>query len=153
MTNSALLLLLVLECVSHTYRYPHHSSFHSASFVLAPSLWKMKKEARQHVMLLFLAVQAFLGAISSAMTSEDALWITALAAAAGSQPAAAWSTEVLYRGRALNSRRIFDRSPCSWFRDYHSPSPLYNATHFRRRFRIPLSLYCRIESDLWSKFP
>jgi hypothetical protein len=153
MTNSAFLLLLVLEGVSHPYLYSHHSSFHSASFVLAPSLWKMKEEARQHVMVLLLAVQALLGAISSAMTSEDALWISALAAAAWSQAAAAGSTEILHGGRAVHSRRNVDRGPCSWFRDYLSPSPLYDATHFRRRFGIPLSLYRRIESDLLCKFP
>jgi hypothetical protein len=63
----------------------------------------MKDEggSMEHVMVLFLAVQALLGAISSAMTSEDALWITALAADSRSQAAAAGFAEIFHGGRAL----------------------------------------------------
>jgi hypothetical protein len=64
----------------------------------------MKEQVRQHAMAFFLAVQAFLGAISSAMTSEDALWISALAAAVGSQAAVAGSIE-LSKPRARDPSR------------------------------------------------
>jgi hypothetical protein len=113
----------------------------------------MREEAQQHAMVFFLAGQALLGAISSAMSSEDDLWISVLAAAAGSQAAGAGSAETSHGGRAQRSRRNVDRGACSWFSDYLSPSPVYNAAHFRRRFRVPHPLYLRIESDLLRNFP
>jgi hypothetical protein len=63
----------------------------------------------------------------------------------------------LARGRpsrtlTLRSRRNVDRGPCPWFCNYLVPSPLYYAIHFGRRFRIPLSLYRRIECNLLCKF-
>jgi hypothetical protein len=87
------------------------------------------------------------------MSSENDLWISVLAAAAGSQAAGAGSAETSHGACAQRSRRNVDRGSCSWFSDYLSPSPVYHAAHSRRRFRVPPSLYLRIERDQIRNFP
>ena len=53
-----------------------------------------------------------------------------------------------WHGRVPGSRPNLNRGICSWYRDYLSPNPVYSPSHFRRRFRIPLSLFKRLEREL-----
>ena len=53
-----------------------------------------------------------------------------------------------WRGRQQGSMRNLNRRACSWYIDYLSPDPIHTAVPFRRRFRVPLSLYRRFETEL-----
>jgi hypothetical protein len=58
-----------------------------------------------------------------------------------------------FNGRKSGSMQNIDRGPCQWFADYLSENPTYDRCRFRRRFRIPLSLYRRLHEDLLRVFP
>ena len=53
-----------------------------------------------------------------------------------------------WRGRLRGSRPNISRGPCSWYRDYLNAQPIYYCSHFRRRFRIPISLFRKFEREL-----
>jgi len=50
-------------------------------------------------------------------------------------------------GRAPGSRTL-KRGDCMWFAQYLAPVPVYSSRHFRRRFRVPLTLYRVLEAEL-----
>ncbi len=56
-------------------------------------------------------------------------------------------------GRVRGSRGNITRGACSWHRDYLCNDHIYPPSHFRRRFRVPLSLYRRLERDLMNVEP
>eukprot|EP00171_Calliarthron_tuberculosum_P001739 IDg1739t1 len=58
------------------------------------------------------------------------------------------SDDVGWRGRSQGSRANISRGECSWWRDYLCPNSIYTAAQFRRRFRIPLKLFRKLEQDL-----
>ena len=53
-----------------------------------------------------------------------------------------------WRGRFRGSRPDISRGPCSWFRNYLNAHHIYSCSHFRRRFRIPRSLFRKFEREL-----
>jgi hypothetical protein len=57
------------------------------------------------------------------------------------------------RGRIKDSRPNISRSACPWYDDYLSRTPVYDSSRFRRRFRIPLRLYRKIEMELLERYP
>ena len=56
-------------------------------------------------------------------------------------------------GRVPHSLGNIARGQCSWYRDYLCDDPIYSASQFRRRFRVPLSLFRRLERDLTNQEP
>eukprot|EP00180_Rhodochaete_pulchella_P004147 Plantae.Rhodophyta-Rhodochaete_pulchella.ctg76429.p1 GENE.Plantae.Rhodophyta-Rhodochaete_pulchella.ctg76429~~Plantae.Rhodophyta-Rhodochaete_pulchella.ctg76429.p1 ORF type:complete len:205 (-),score=18.87 Plantae.Rhodophyta-Rhodochaete_pulchella.ctg76429:69-629(-) len=55
-------------------------------------------------------------------------------------------------GRKPGSRTT-KRGPCRFYEDYLCSRPTYGPKHFRRRFRIPMLLYRRLEDDLTRREP
>ncbi|KAK1869281.1 hypothetical protein I4F81_011759 [Pyropia yezoensis] len=53
-----------------------------------------------------------------------------------------------WMGRVPGSARNIDRGVSLWFLKYLSPSPMYNRSHFRALFRVPMRLYRAFEREL-----
>lgn len=81
---------------------------------------------------------------------------TAVIAASTAAVSASTSTAPVrarcFVGRIAGSRNI-ERGTSTWEEDYLGVNPKYSRHQFRRRFRVPMSLFLRIHDDLLSAFP
>ena len=83
--------------------------------------------------------------MSSSTSSSSDVGIICVAAAAAIETATPTST---WQGPLEGIRPNLHRGECSWYRDYLDSYPFYPASYFRRRFRIPLSLFRKFEREL-----
>jgi hypothetical protein len=62
-------------------------------------------------------------------------------------------SEPTHGGSAPGKASNIARGSCTWKADYLVVRPTYSAAGFRRRFRIPLPLYRKLEAELVSAYP
>lgn len=84
---------------------------------------------------------------SSSSSDEDDLIVLAAIDSASKRSLASSSTSS-WTGRIKDSRGNVNRGECVRWQDYLSPAPTYSPSQFRRRFRLPLKLFRRLERDL-----
>ena len=80
---------------------------------------------------------------SSSSSNDDTIVQSIVSVAVVAEPGQRkWS------GKSLGCRSNIPRGSCGCYLYYLSENPVYPASHFRRRFGIPLSLYRKLEHDL-----
>ena len=79
---------------------------------------------------------------TSSSSDDEIICVAAAAAIETTTPTSTWE------GRLEGSRPNLHCGECSWYRDYLDSYPFYPTSYFRRRFRIPLSLFRKFERKL-----